>query len=195
MGDGARKTPRAGESAQLRVCLAHDAPGSHIPGVSISKRLWDVARANVTDFASAFMAEDAGVLTEAEREQLRREAEQDADTVGGKAGAAAGKAARKMRDKAEEAWERAFEAAQARNAKAGYATRIDPTLERLRWYRTLEVSPEASMDETRSSYRRLLRKYHPDRYANDPEKLRAATEVARKITEAYNGIKQQNGAA
>lgn len=166
------------------------------PRVSISKRLWDVARANVTDFASAFRAEDAGVLTEAEREQLRREAEElDEPTVGGKAGAAAGKAARKMRDKAEEAWERAFEAAQARNAKAGYATRVDPTLERLRWYRTLEVGPEASMEEVRSSYRRLLRKYHPDRFASDPEKLRAATEVARKITAAYNGIKQHNGAS
>lgn len=159
--------------------------------MSIGKRLWDVARSNVTDFASAFMAEDAGVLTEAEREQLRADAEaEDADSVGGKAGAAAGKAARKMRDKAEEAWERAFEAAQARNAKAGYATRVDPTLERLRWYRTLEVSPDASMIEVRASYRRLVRKYHPDRYANDPEKLRVATEVARKITEAYNGIKQ-----
>ena len=46
----------------------------------------------------------------------------------------------------------------------------------------------------RKSYRRLLRQYHPDKFAQDPEKLRAATEVTRNITEAYNGLAAYLGA-
>jgi hypothetical protein len=33
-----------------------------------------------------------------------------------------------------------------------------------------------------------MKQYHPDRFANDPEKQKVATEVARKLTEAYNGL-------
>ena len=35
-----------------------------------------------------------------------------------------------------------------------------------------------------------MKQYHPDRFSNDPEKLAAATAVARKLTEAYNGLTQ-----
>ena len=45
----------------------------------------------------------------------------------------------------------------------------------------------------RKAYRRLLTKYHPDKFANDPEKLKAATEVTRKLTEAYNGLMRYLG--
>lgn len=161
--------------------------------MSTVRRLFDVARSNLTDFASGFLAEDAGVLTEKEREQLERdlqELDEEANSAQ-RAGAAAGRAARKVKDRAEEAWERAFEAAKARSARAGQPMpQMDPRLARLRWLRTLELGPEATQDEIRRSYRKLMRKYHPDRFASDPEKYKAATEVARKITEAYNGLKQ-----
>ena len=56
-------------------------------------------------------------------------------------------------------------------------------------YKTLDLPYGAEFAEVKSAYRKLMRKYHPDRYASDPEKYKAATEVAQKITEAYNGLK------
>ncbi len=181
-----------GSRRASRKAVASVAFALHSSLVSTVKRLFDVARANLTDFASGFVAEDAGVLTEEERAQLARdleEAEQDANSAQ-RAGAAAGRAARRVKDRAEEAWERAFEAAKTRSARAGQPIpQMDPRLARLRWLRTLELGPEATEDEIRGAYRKLMRKYHPDRYASDPEKYKAATEVAQKITEAYNGLK------
>ena len=57
----------------------------------------------------------------------------------------------------------------------------------------LGVDPDASVDKVKASYFALAKKYHPDRYANDPEKYKAATEVARKITEAYDGLSALHG--
>ena len=46
----------------------------------------------------------------------------------------------------------------------------------------------------RKSYRRLLKQYHPDKFAKDPEKYKAATEVTRNITAAYDGLTTLLGA-
>jgi len=146
--------------------------------VSVKKRLWELARSNLNDFASAFLEEDDTRMTAKERAQIREEVEH---TVGKKAG----RAARKVRDAAEEAWERAFEAAQARSEAGGAdGAEVD------RWYKTLELEPGADLEAVRKSYRRLMRKYHPDRFASDPEKYEAANQVATKITQAYNGLRR-----
>ena len=155
----------------------------HIQEVSLGKRLWDLARSNVTDFRSALKPDALDGLSEQERRVLEDE---PADTVGAKAG----RKARKFRDAAEEAWEKAFEAAQAAGGQAGRPgnSRPTPEAERLRWYRTLELEPGADLQEIRKAYRRLLKQYHPDKFAKDPEKYKAATEVARNITTAYDGL-------
>lgn len=145
--------------------------------MGIGKRLWNVARANVSDFASAFS------LDEEIRDRRRFDREVD-EEVASTIGAKAGRQARKVADKAQEAWEREFERAQA----SGGGSRPSQT-EVEGWYRTLEVPVGADMKTVRKSYRRLLAKYHPDKYAGDPDKYDTATEVARKITAAYNGLK------
>jgi len=156
--------------------------------VGIGKRLFNVARANVTDFASAFSRdEDARERRRLDKEvdeELAREAEKSV-------GAKAGRQARRVADKAEEAWERAFEEARARGESQDYAgPRGRPSAREVDdWYRVLEVPAGADFDTIRRSYRRLVNKYHPDKYASDPDKYKAATEVTRKITGAYNGIK------
>lgn len=58
-----------------------------------------------------------------------------------------------------------------------------------REYRVLELPTGASMDEVRDSYKRLLRKYHPDRFVGSPEKQRAATEVTQAVIAAYRAIR------
>ena len=161
----------------------------HTPLVGLGKRIWNVARANVTDFASAFSTDpeerERRRLEKELDEELAREAEQSV-------GARAGRRARRVADKAEEAWERAFE--ERARASAGQSGRRRPSQRDLEgWYRTLETPQGAGFAEVRKSYRRLLAKYHPDRYAADPDKYAAATEVTRKITTAYKGIKTHLG--
>ena len=141
--------------------------------MSISKRLWDLTRANLSDFTHAFgKSPDSFGLTVEERSQLDQDLK---DSTGTRVG----RSARKIRDKASDAWTRA----------SGSGSRGSAEQERLHWFRTLELESDAQWDEVRQSYRRLVRKYHPDHFVNDPEKYQAATEVARKITEAYDGLR------
>lgn len=153
----------------------------HSQAVSLGKRLWDLARSNVTDFRSAFKPDALDGLSDEERRALEDET---SETVGAKAG----RRARKFRDAAEEAWEKAFEAAQAAGGGQPGSGRPTPEAERLRWYRTLELEPGADLQAVRKAYRRLLKQYHPDKFAKDPEKYKAATEVTRNITAAHDGL-------
>jgi hypothetical protein len=153
--------------------------------VSIVNRFWEVARSNVTDFASAFTRdEDAR-----ERARIDKEIDEEVEReVASTIGARAGRRARKIADKAEEAWEQAYEAAQQRaQGRPGGSAPGQREVEG--WYRTLEVPVDSEFEIVRKSYRRLVAKYHPDRFADEPAKYEAATEVTRKITIAYNGIK------
>ncbi len=56
------------------------------------------------------------------------------------------------------------------------------------WYRTLDLSPGADMAQIKASYRQLMRKYHPDVHAANPQKQKAANELATRVTTAYNGL-------
>jgi DnaJ-domain-containing protein 1 len=58
-------------------------------------------------------------------------------------------------------------------------------------YAALEVPFGADFATVRKSYRSLMRKYHPDRHAGSPEKQKAATELAQKLTLAYAVIEKQ----
>jgi DnaJ-domain-containing protein 1 len=155
--------------------------------VSFGRRLIDVARANITDFASAFSRDPET----RERRRLDEELEEEvAREVQNSVGAKAGRQARRVADKAEDAWERAFEEARARGG-GGQGSHGRPSARDIEnWHRTLEVPVGADFETIRKSYRRLMAKYHPDKYAGDPEKYAAATEVTRKITGAYNGLKE-----
>ena len=58
-------------------------------------------------------------------------------------------------------------------------------------YAALEVPYGADFATVRKSYRSLMRKYHPDRHAGSPEKQKAATELAQKLSLAYELIQKQ----
>jgi DnaJ-domain-containing protein 1 len=60
-----------------------------------------------------------------------------------------------------------------------------------RAYASLEVPPGSDFETVRKAYRTLMRKYHPDRHAQTPEKQKAATEVAQKLTQAYKLLEKQ----
>ena len=56
------------------------------------------------------------------------------------------------------------------------------------WHRVLDVQVGADMAQIKTSYRQLMRKYHPDMHAGNPGKQKAATELSMRVTSAYNGI-------
>jgi DnaJ-domain-containing protein 1 len=58
----------------------------------------------------------------------------------------------------------------------------------LEWYRVLDLQVGADMAQIKTSYRRLMRKYHPDMHAGNPQKQKAATELSMRVTSAYNGL-------
>ena len=75
--------------------------------------------------------------------------------------------------------------------RAEPSARADPRLEALRQdYANLEVPLGAPWETVKKSYRRLLTAYHPDRNAADPERLRLATEITKKINVSYRRIEE-----
>jgi DnaJ-domain-containing protein 1 len=66
----------------------------------------------------------------------------------------------------------------------------DPALRRD--YATLEVAFAAPFADVRRSYKRLLHKYHPDRFSGDAEKQALANEVTQRLNEAFGRIERQN---
>ncbi len=58
----------------------------------------------------------------------------------------------------------------------------------LEWYRVLDLQVGADMAQIKTSYRQMMRKYHPDMHAGSPQKQKAATELSMRVTTAYNGL-------
>lgn len=63
------------------------------------------------------------------------------------------------------------------------------------WYARLELPPDADSAAVTRSFRRLIRLYHPDLYANEPELANMANELTQHLVTAYNGILQHLGDA
>ena len=56
-------------------------------------------------------------------------------------------------------------------------------------YRVLDLPFGVPLDQVSRQWKTYLKKCHPDRYANDPEKLADATELTQELTRAYETIK------
>ena len=52
----------------------------------------------------------------------------------------------------------------------------------------LDLQAGADMAQIKTSYRQLMRKYHPDMHAGNPQKQKAATELSMRVTTAYNSL-------
>ncbi len=58
-------------------------------------------------------------------------------------------------------------------------------------YANLEVPFGADIETVKRAYKTLILHYHPDKHAGDPEKLRIATEITKKINESFERIRSQ----
>ncbi len=57
-----------------------------------------------------------------------------------------------------------------------------------RFYANLELPIGAPLDEVKAAYRRLMRRYHPDKHHADPERAAAANRLAHELRAAYEGL-------
>ncbi|MBI3092370.1 MAG: J domain-containing protein [Candidatus Tectomicrobia bacterium] len=57
-------------------------------------------------------------------------------------------------------------------------------------YANLELPYGADLETARRRWKAMLKKYHPDLHAADPERQRIATQITQEITAAYRAIEQ-----
>ena len=60
------------------------------------------------------------------------------------------------------------------------------------YYANLELSPGASFEEIKAAYRRLLRKYHPDRHHQTPSRSKTAEEISKRLNEAMDYFEKEH---
>ena len=55
-----------------------------------------------------------------------------------------------------------------------------------KYYDVLELTENANFEDIKKAYKRLMKKYHPDKFPNDEIKRAAAQNLAQQINEAYS---------
>lgn len=93
---------------------------------------------------------------------------------------------RRMKDQARRGAGPSSSSSSSSSYSAPKVPRVDSQV--AEWYRTLDLSPGADMAQIKAAYRQLMRKYHPDVHAANPQKQKAANELATRVTTAYNGL-------
>ena len=72
---------------------------------------------------------------------------------------------------------------------ASHAERDSPEQKQLmQFYANLELPPFAPLEDVKRAYRDMMRRYHPDKHAGDPERRRVAEELAQSLTRAYEAL-------
>ncbi len=59
------------------------------------------------------------------------------------------------------------------------------------YYANLEVPYGADLETVRTSWKRLLAKYHPDLHSSDPQKQHVATELTKGLNTAYKALEKR----
>jgi len=57
-----------------------------------------------------------------------------------------------------------------------------------KYYKVLDLPYGADFEQVKASYRKLIRKYHPDLHGSSPQKQKAANELTVQVTQAYNEL-------
>jgi len=73
-----------------------------------------------------------------------------------------------------------------RRSAQGDGQDLDPIL--VRYYANLELPYGTGLDSVRRTWRRLVKKYHPDLHSGDEDKKRIATEIVQGLNRAYEEL-------
>lgn len=60
-------------------------------------------------------------------------------------------------------------------------------------YALLELPPGAPLGDIEAAYRKLLRQFHPDRFAGDAERHASAVALVTSLTDAYLALRNSRG--
>jgi DnaJ-domain-containing protein 1 len=157
--------------------------------MSIGKRLIDLARAELNSLL------DRAARTEDDDDRSRRRWNSEAGSSGDFAGMSDAELAaeierrRKARDEVEEAVHGKRRTAPPPPRTPPRTASGDDALRKA--YAALEVPAGSDFETVKKSYRRLMRKYHPDLHGGAPEKSRAATDLTQRLTQAYKTLEKQ----
>jgi DnaJ-domain-containing protein 1 len=161
--------------------------------MSIGKRLIDLARAELNSLLDR--AADYDERRESEDEHSRYGV--DPSTLSDDELSAEIERRRQARAEAEEAAHgprvrpdppRASSSSRASGAPPRRTAAGDSAIRKA--YAALETPAGSDFETVRRSYRRLMRKYHPDLHAGTPDKQRAATDLTQRLTEAYKTLEK-----
>jgi DnaJ-domain-containing protein 1 len=72
---------------------------------------------------------------------------------------------------------------QQKTTQAERKKSVDPKL--AQYYANLEVPYGSDLETVKNAWKKLLKKYHPDRHSTDPEKKQASTILTQNLNEAY----------
>jgi DnaJ-domain-containing protein 1 len=57
-------------------------------------------------------------------------------------------------------------------------------------FANLGLKPGASLEEVRRAHRRLLARYHPDRYARNPQQQDLATQISQRLNASFRRLRE-----
>ena len=155
--------------------------------MSIGKRLIDLARAELNSLL------DRAARSEDEDDRPSRSWNSGGERGGDFAGMSDAELAaeierrRKARDEVEEAVHGKRRTAPPPRTPPRTASGDDAIRKA---YAALEVPAGSDFETVKKSYRRLMRKYHPDLHGGAPEKSRAATDLTQRLTQAYKTLEK-----
>ncbi len=93
--------------------------------------------------------------------------------------------------------DRSFESGHAdfRDNRSTFSDKAGPETNSIEddYLANLELAKGASMQEIRSAYKRLIKKYHPDLHAGDEEKREHALIITQKLNGAIDYFEQKYG--
>ena len=153
--------------------------------MSIGKRLIDLARSELNsllDKAARVDGDDAD-------DRERRRYGSDFPSMSDKELDEEIERRRQAREEVEQATNRNYRPEPPRTSSAPRRTAAGDEAIR-RAYAALEVPAGSELEIVKRSYRRLMRKYHPDLNAGSSEKQRAATDLSQRLTEAYKTLER-----
>jgi preprotein translocase subunit Sec63 len=83
---------------------------------------------------------------------------------------------------------RRFRAQQAQQNNAEQQAQIR---QEAKYFDALEISPTKDFEAIKTAYKKVMKKYHPDRYAGNAEKQQIAQQISQKINAAYQYFEQK----
>jgi len=193
------ESAQSGLSRVTSLVIADDEPLSHVESAALQAELTarkaarDKSKKKPLDNPLAKLATSdpaaRSAREKAARERMAR-VHRERDARAAKQKASADEAFRRMKEQAARGdWSSSSSSSSSSGSSSRRPPRPGSTEAQVAdWYKQLDLPVGADMAQIKSSYRKLMRKYHPDMHAGNPQKQKAANELSMRVTTAYNGL-------